>query len=386
MKLPIWLKRISVKKIKNKKIPIYAPIFIGNERKYLNACLDQEWVSSKGEFVALLEQEIAKYCKVKYAVACSSGTAALFLALKSLGIGPGDEVIVPSFTMIASAFAVSYTGATPVFADCDLDTANLSISSLEPLITKRTKAVMPVHIYGNPCDMDSLQKIADAQKIFLVEDAAEAFGSEYKGKRIGSISNLTGFSFYVNKTITTGEGGMVTTNSKRLYKILKNINNYSFSQRRHFWHSRLGYNLRMSNLEAAVGLGQIEYCEEILDRKRKIAQTYHELLKDFSEYILPLKILPFNKSNYWMIAYRLQNEKDNVEKLREELSRKGIETRSFFIPLHLQPAYKHLKSKIKFSNSEKLSSTGILLPSGPGLRVFEIENICELIKKFFRGH
>jgi perosamine synthetase len=385
-KIPDWIYDIKEPRAKNQIIiPIYAPMLSGNENRYVKQCLDTEWLSSKGEFVEKFEQSFARYCGVKYAVACSSGTAAIFLALVVMGITKGDEVIVPTFTMISTAFAVSYTGAKPVFVDCEENTGNIDTTKIEQAVTKKTKAIIPVHIYGNPCNMAEMHRIADKYHLQVLEDAAEAFGSEYQGHKIGGVSPLNAFSLYANKVITTGEGGMITLKSRTLYKKLKRLNNYYFSDKRHFWHEGIGYNYRLSNLQAAVGLAQIEKAETILKNKIRIAGWYREYLSPIKEYFDELENTPGCQSNYWCIAYRIKNNKIKVADLRTKLRRAGIETRSFFIPLHLQPVYCRAKKANKFPNAERLAKTGVLLPSGPKLSQAEVKNICNMVKDCFYG-
>lgn len=385
MNIPGWVKHIKNPKVsRNNYIPVYSPILIGNEKKYVNQCLDEGWLSSKGSFVSLFEKKFSDYCHSRYAVACSSGTAALQLALATCNLQPKDEVIIPTFTMISTAFAVSYLGAKINFADCEIDTGNIDISDLEKKYNKYTKVIMPVDIYGCPCDYIKINKFAKSNKVTVVEDAAEAFGSEFSKKRVGSISDLTAFSLYVNKTITTGQGGIVTTSSKSVYNKLNKLNNYYFSSERHFWHKMIGYNFRISNLQAAVGLAQLEYVDKILERKRKIAQLYLELLKPVGEYISPLIVPKECRTNYWQIAYRLRFEKYDTMKLRTILGQDGIETRSFFIPLHLQPPYYKPSNVGKFPNSELLAKTGFLLPSGPTVSPDQVQRISEIIVNYFK--
>jgi len=384
-KTPDWIKNLKDPVVKQGryKIPIYSPYLKGNEKKYLLRSLDSTWLSSKGEYVNKYERSFASFCRAPYAVSTSSGTSALFLALKLIGIKPKDEVIVPTFTMISTAFAVSYTGATPVFVDCNFSDGNISVEQIEQKITKHTKAIIPVHIYGNPYDLDSLYALADKYNLAVIEDAAEAFGSEYKGKKIGGTGKTACFSNYINKIVTTGEGGMITIFDKKQCATLKKLNNYFFSGTRHFWHEKIGYNFRITNLQAAVGLAQLETAQKVISKKRQIFRIYKTLLNPVREYLSPLKENSLGKSNYWHVAFRVSHEKYNIQKLRNKLAQNGIETRTFFIPLHLQPVYRKSLYYGKFPNSEILAKTGILLPSGPDLTDNRIENITQLIKRFF---
>lgn len=385
MIIPKWVTAIKNPKVsKNNFIPIYSPILTGNEKKYVNECLDKGWISSKGSFVTLFEKKFSDYCQSRYALACSSGTAALELALATCKLKPEDEVIVPTFTMISTAFAVSYLGSQIKFADCSLDTGNIDIRNIESSYSNYTKVIMPVDIYGCPCNFEEIYKFANEKNIVVVEDAAEAFGSEYKNRKIGNISDLTAFSTYINKTVTTGQGGVVTTSSKSVYDELHKLNNYYFSSTRHFWHKKIGYNFRLSSLQAAVGLAQLEYVDKILEKKRKIAELYSQLLKPVCEYLFSLTVPNGCRSNYWQVAYRLKKEKFDLMKLRVKLGQEGIETRSFFIPLHLQPPYYKPEYVGKFPNSELLAKTGFLLPSSPTLSHDQVQRICKVVINYFK--
>jgi perosamine synthetase len=379
--IPKWIQEIKNPQSDNPPlIPIYSPYLAGNEKKYVNECLDTKWISSKGPFVRRFEEAFAQYCNCPYAVACNSGTSALFLALVASGIKKGDEVIVPTFTMISTAFAVTYTGATPVFVDADPKTGNIDISRIEEKISTRTKAILPVHIYGTPCRMDEITGIALKHNLIIIEDGAEALGSSYKEHKVGSISQTTAFSLYSNKVVTSGDGGMITTKSQALYKKLKHLNSYAFSDVRHFWHDAIGYSLRLTNLEAAIGLAQIEHIESTLKNKQHIEQIYRKLLSPIAELFKPFQSPGQTKNNYWMIAYRLHHKKLSIQALRNKLMAAGIETRSFFIPLHLQPIYRSPSYMGKFPNSEMLTKSGVLLPSYPTLLDSEIEYICKIIR------
>lgn len=385
MKIPDWIKIIKNPEISQKNyLPIYAPVFLGNEKKYLLKCIDDGWISPKGKFILLFEKAFADFCNAPFSLTCSSGTAALQLGLVSLGIKKGDKVIVPSFTMISTALALSHIGAIPIFADCRLDTGNMGIQNLTNAYSYDIKAVIPVDIYGCADEYDEILRFASERNLKIVEDAAEAFGSVYKNTFIGNVCPVTAFSLYINKVITTGQGGMLTTKSKKIYKKLKKLNNYYFSQNRHFWHSKIGYNYRMSNLQAAVGLSQIERIDVILKKKRIIALWYKSRLKNLSDYIIPMNIPKGIKSNYWQIAWRLRKIKYDVNKLRNILGSNGIETRSFFIPLHLQPPYFKKYNVGLFPNSEILAQTGLLLPSGPSLHEADVERICSIIRNYFK--
>lgn len=368
--------------IKNKEgriISVCEPKLDGNELKYISECIKSNWVSSAGTFVERFENAFKRYCDAKYAIACSSGTAALHLALAALGIKNGDEVIIPTFTMIATANAVTYLGAKPILVDACPITWNIDTSKIETKITRRTKAIIPVHTYGLPADMDKILSIAKKHGLFVVEDAAEAHGAEYKGRRVGSIGDIACFSFYANKIITTGEGGMVTTNNKVLAEKIRILRDHAFSKERHFWHKYLGYNYRMTNLQAAVGLAQVERFKTLVEIRIRNARYYNLLLKDLKGIRLPPTIKDI-KSVYWMYSILIEDD-FGIERdaLRKYLARQGIETRTFFIPIHLQPIY-FKKYNERFPIAEKLCQKGMYLPSGAKLTKKDIEFVVQCIK------
>ena len=365
-------------------IPVSSPLFAGNELKYLTHCIKSGWVSCLGGYVTKFEEKFAAYCGVKYGVSVSSGTTALHLALAALGIGKGDEVILPAFTMVSTANAVAYQGARPVLVDSQRDTFNLDPDKIEEKITKRTKAIIAVHIYGHPADMDRIMKIAHGHKLSVVEDAAEAHGAEYKGRKAGSIGDIGVFSFYGNKIITTGEGGMLVSNNKRLKERAEYLRDLAFSAERHFWHKELGFNYRMSNLQSAVGLAQLERIEDLIAIKRGNAKLYCRYLRDVPGITLP-KEAASARSVYWMFWVLLEDDFGvSKDELRKRLARRGIETRNFFIPMHLQPVYAK-KCKGRFPISEELCRKGLYLPSGFNLKEKDIRFIAQSIKEVQQG-
>lgn len=370
-------------KLKGKKVVPVCNLVLGTkEKEYVKNCMETGWISSLGSYVASFQKLFAQKMGCKYGIACSSGTTALHLALETIGIIKGDEVIVPSFTMIATANAVSICGAKPVFVDCEPVTFTMDPTEVEKKITKKTKAIIMVHIYGHPCQIGELKALAQKYKLWLVEDAAEAHGAEYKGSKIGSLGDIAAFSFYANKIITTGEGGMVTTNNHKLAESAKYLRDFCFTEERHFWHKRLGYNYRMTNLQAAIGLAQTERLERIVDDKRRIAFIYNIELGGLAGVRLPMQ-LSHCKNVYWMYGVIFDNgfpkKKDEVRKI---LADHGVETRNFFIPMHLQPIY---KTKGKFPHSEYAMEHGIYLPSGLDISYRDIFNICDIIKKIYKG-
>lgn len=362
------------------KIPVYQPMLTGNEKKYVNDCLDTSWISSKGKYNDLFAEKFAEYIDVKYATTVANGTLALHLALMALGIGKGDEVIVPSFTYIASANAVKYTGADVVFVDSLEDSWQIDPEDIERKITSKTKAIMPVHLYGHPCDMERIMDIAKKNRLFVVEDCAEAIGSEYKGKKVGSFGDIAAFSFFGNKTITCGEGGMVLTNNKTLYERAAHIKGQGLAAHREYWHDIIGYNYRMTNIAAAIGLAQFEQINTFIDRKIEIAEIYKKELRG-----LPIKFhepIGDVKHTYWMVSISCNNLEDR-EDLRKYLREKEIETRPTFYPVHTMPMY-----DVKYQSlpvSEKLGWSGMNLPSYPGLKDEEVKYVCESIKEYFKG-
>lgn len=360
-------------------IPVSQPLFAGNEIKYLTHCIKSGWVSCLGGYVTKFEERFAAYCGVRYGVSVSSGTTALHLALASLGIKKGDEVILPAFTMVSTANAVVYQGARPVLVDSVRDTLNLDPDKIEEKITKRTKAIIAVHIYGHPADMDKIMRIARRHKLYVVEDAAEAHGANYKGRKAGSLGDIGVFSFYGNKIITTGEGGMLVTSNQKLKEKAEYLRDMAFSKERHFWHKELGFNYRMSNLQAAVGLAQLERIEKLIAIKRGNAALYCRYLQGIKGISLP-KEKPYARCVYWMFGILVEdNFGISKDELRKRLAQKGIETRNFFIPMHLQPIYAR-RCKGSFPISEELCRKGLYLPSGFNLREKDIRFIARSIK------
>lgn len=361
------------------RIPLYIPLLSGNEKKYVNECLDSTWISSKGKFIHEFEDKFCEYIGVKYAASVSNGTTALHLALETLGITAGDEVIVPTFTYIASVSAIVYTGATPVFVDSIEETWQLDPEDIKKKINQKTKAIMVVHLYGQMCDMDEIMKIADEYNLFVIEDCAEAFGSQYKGRYAGTFGNIAAFSFYGNKTITTGEGGMLVSNDYYLYDKAYHLKMHGVSSVREYWHDVIGYNYRMTNICAAIGLAQIERADEIIKKKRAIAELYAENLKG-----LPLTWHKEQKESvhsYWMFSILVESVKVR-EALRSFLSENGIETRPTFYPAHTMPMFAHTYQKFKVA--EGIAIRGINLPCFPELKKEQVIEVCDAIKSFYK--
>lgn len=370
--------RLKVSATLGRIIPVCEPKLDGNEFRYVARCLETNWISSTGNNIEQFEKKFARCCGARYGISCTSGTTALHLALATLGIGKGDEVIIPTFTMIATANAVTYTGATPVLVDAEPDTWNIDPEKIEEKITERTRAVIVVHTYGHPADMDKILSVAKKYHLYVVEDAAEAHGAEYKGKKIGSIGNIACFSFYANKIITTGEGGMLTTNDKKIAEVARELRSHAFSEERHFWHQYVGYNYRMTNLQAAIGLAQVERFDEFVQLRIGHARLYNSMLKGIKGIILPPETKDV-KNVYWMYSILIEDELGiSRDELRGGLAERGVETRTFFIPMHLQPIY-FRRYPQRFPIAEELCRKGMYLPSASSLTEEEINYVVKSI-------
>lgn len=352
----------------------------GNERRYVDECFDTNRISSAGEFVTRFEDAFASAVGCRYGVACSSGTAALHLALGAAGIGEGDEVILPTFTMIATANAVRLLGATPVLVDAEPDTWNLATDQLAAKITSRTRAILPVHIYGHPVDMDPVRALAERHGLVVIEDAAEAHGASYRGRPAGSLGDAAAFSFYGNKILTTGEGGMVTTNDVRIAERARELRALAFSSERHFWHRSVAFNYRMSNLQAAVGLAQTERLDLLVALRRRNRERYVEALAGIPGLTLPVE-RPDCRNVFWMFGVTVDEAfGPSRDELRERLAARGIETRTFFVPIHIQPAYFGAHRGERHPVAERLGATGLYLPSGPTLSDADVAYVARQIR------
>jgi perosamine synthetase len=357
-------------------IPVSEPCLKGKELKYVSDCINTNWISSIGKYVTRFEEMFAQFCGTSYALTTSSGTAALHLALLALDIGQGDEVIVPDFTFVASANAVLYCGAKPVFVDVDRSTWNIDPSKLEERLTDRTKAIMAVHLYGHPCNMDVIMAIAKNHNLKVIEDAAEAHGAEYKSKRVGSIGDIGSFSFYGNKIITTGEGGMITTNNSKLVEKMRMLRDHAMSKTRRYWHDMLGYNYRLTNIQAAIGVAQMEQIDGFIEKKRQNAALYNSLLGDIKSITLPAEA-DSCKNVYWMYSVLIENDFGlSRDEVMDRLNEKGIDTRPFFYPLNQLPMY---KNDGVYPVSDELSRKGINLPSATTLTESDIRTVCEAL-------
>lgn len=369
-------------------IPVCEPLLAGNELKYVTEAVSTGWISSSGKYVSEFERQFASYCGCQYGVAVCNGTIALHLALIALGIGKGDEVIIPSFTMIASAFAVCYTGAKPVFVDADKDSWNIDVRKIEEKVTLHTKAIMPVHIFGKMCDMDAIEKIARKYNLFIVEDAAEAHGAEYHGKRSGSYSDMAAFSFFANKNITTGEGGMVVTSNKSIYDRARYFKNVCFplDGPRNYQHNDVGYNYRMSNVVAAIGLAQVEKADSYREMRIRNHHLYRKYLNDVPGIIFQSEPSQNCVDVCWMNTVVIDAEQygHTKDELITRLKEREVDTRLLFTGMHRQKALLDYgcDGSGEYPVCDWLTENGFYLPSSSGLSDEQIRFICSVIKEF----
>lgn len=359
-------------------IPVSEPLLAGNELEYVSDCIRSGWVSSLGKYIPEFERQFARFCGVKHGIAVSNGTTALHLALVALGIRPGDEVIVPTLTFIATANAVHYTGAAPVFADSEAQTWNIDPTDAARCITPRTKAIIPVHVYGHPVNMGPILDLAARHKLWVIEDAAEAHGARYLDKRVGSLGNVGAFSFYGNKIITTGEGGMLTTDDDDLAERARFLRDHAMSPIKRYWHTEIGYNYRMTNIQAALGIAQMEKIEEYVERKRKIARAYNHVLQGIPGISLPPEA-PWATSVYWMYSILVDALYPvSRDELMTILRSHNIDSRPFFYPIHTQPPY---TTTDRLPVADCLSRQGINLPSAVTLTEADIARVAAVIRQ-----
>jgi perosamine synthetase len=364
-------------------VPVSEPLLGGSTERYVMECVSTGWVSSEGPFLLEFEKRWAAYCGAEYGVAVSNGTAALEIAVKALDLEPGDEVIVPTFTIISCLLAILEAGATPVLVDSDPQTWCLDIDQLKERITPRTRAIMPVHMYGHPAEMDAVLALADQHGLDVVEDAAEAHGATYKGRRVGAFGRLSCFSFYANKIITTGEGGMVLCRSEADAERLRTLRNLCFRKERRFWHTELGHNFRLTNLQAAVGLAQIEKIDEHVARKKAMAHYYTSHLRELSALQLPVE-LPHVSNVFWMYGVVLDDSVPmDAREFGDRLREHGIDTRPFFLGMHEQPVLleRGLFCDERYPVAERLARRGLYLPSGLTLTEEQMARVCDAVKR-----
>ena len=360
------------------RIPVYRPDLGGNERAYLLDCLESTWISSKGRYIQEFEDAFCRRVGATHAVSVCNGTVALHLAMVALGIGPGDEIILPTLTYIASANAVTYTGATPVFVDSLPATWQMDPEDVARKITPRTKAIMAVHLYGHPCDMDAIAALARRHRLFVIEDCAQAIGTVYKNRHAGTFGDVATFSFFGNKTITTGEGGMVLTSDRTIIERARHFRGQGLAAHREYWHDVIGFNYRMTNLCAALGLAQLERADQFLARKRQLAQQYRAGLRG-----APVSVhaeSPDTVHSYWMVTILADDPADR-EPLRSHLRGLGIETRPVFYPVHTMPMYSNRFQRNPVA--EDLAWRGINLPSFPGLTDAEVGEVCRGVHAYY---
>ena len=364
-------------------IPVAKPLFDDEEIELVNECMVTGWISG-GKFVTQFEEMVAEHTGVKYAISASSGTTALHLILMAYGIGKGDEVIVPSMTFVATANAVSYTGAKPVFIDSDIESWNIDTTKIEDLITKNTKAIIPVHLYGHPADMDPIKAIAKRYNLKVIEDAAEAQGALYKKQKIGSLADAAMFSFFGNKIITTGEGGMVVTDDETIADKCRLLRDHGMTTEKRYWHLVVGHNYRMTNIQAAIGVAQMRKINSIVMMKKNVAKEYDEQLKDIPGISLPPNS-DWAENIFWLYTILIDETITGLSAamLSSELEDNNIDSRMVFYPMHVQPIY---QTDGSFPVADMLHKTGISLPSSPDITKSEIDKICQVIKSLIGSY
>ena len=370
-------------------VPVNGPLLIGNVKKNILDCLKKNFISSSGAYVKEFEQKFAKFLKKKYAISVSNGTAALQLAIESLNLKKGSEVILPSFTIISCILPLIRCGLKPVLIDSDLSSWNMKVEDIEKKINKKTKAIMVVHIYGMPTDMKVILKLAKKYKLKIIEDSAESIGLTFDNKQCGSFGDVSTFSFFANKHITTGEGGMIVTNSLKIANRCRSLRNLFFNNERRFKHYELGWNYRLTNLQAAIGVAQLEKINYFIKKKRKMGDYYQKHLNTLSKYVYLPKIKnKYSKNVYWVFGLVLRKDaKISLKKVMEQLKRRGIETRNFFWPLHQQPILKKMGyfKNSKHPNAEFLSKNGFYIPSGLSIsqkdQKYVIKNLINILEK-----
>jgi perosamine synthetase len=368
-------------------IPVNTPLIDGNELKYVSRCLKTGWISSEGAYVKLFEKKICGIVNRKYAVAVSSGTVALDVAITASGLKEEDEIIMPAGTIISCVNQVLKLGAKPIFVDSKLDTLNMDPLKIESLITKKTKAILIVHLYGLPAEVDKIMKIANKYKLIVIEDSAEMLGQYYKKRPCGSFGLISIFSFYANKIVTTGEGGMIVTNSKKIYNKCSELRNLCFKKNKRFIHFNIGWNYRMTNLQAAIGLAQLERLDKIKKIKRNIGIFYNKKFDKIGNFYMPIEKTKYAKNIYWVYTILLKKKyKITAENICKKLIKKGIETRPMFFPLNRQPILKKMGvKKQNCPNAEHLYKYGFYIPSGLGIsrknQLYVSKSLIDVLKE-----
>ena len=365
-------------------IPVNKPLITKEDIEYLNKSISKGWISSEGPEVKKFENNFSKFIGHKYSVAVSSGTAALEITIKSLRLNKNDEVIIPNFTIISNAIAVLKENLNIKLIDCNIKDWNMDIKEIEKKITKKTKAIVATHIYNFPLRIDLLKKICKKKKIILVEDAAEAFGQKINNKLCGSFGDISIFSFYANKQITTGEGGMITTNNKKLYEYSKSLRNLCFGSKNRFNHEDIGWNYRMTNIQASLGVSQLKRIKSIVNKRQRVGKEYFQRLSNNKNIYMPEISRDYAKNIYWVIAIVIMNNKLKIDakKLMKKLMKYGIQTRPFFWPMHKQKVFKNkynIDTKGEYKNSEYISKYGLYLPSSLDISSDQIKFICDKV-------
>ena len=366
------------------RLPIMEPVLKGKEVEYVLDCLATNWISSQGKYVERFQESFQQYLPVRHALSVSNGTAALHLALAALGIGPGDEVIVPDLTFIAPASMVILCGARPVLVDVDPETWTMDPTAIESHITPRTRALLPVHLYGHPCDMDPIMEIARRHNLYVIEDCAEALGACYRGRRVGTIGDIGTFSFFANKVITTGEGGMVTTDNPELHQRMQLLRDHGMTKERRYWHQVAGFNYRLTNMQAAVGLAQMERIEEVLAYRDKIIARYDSQLGAIGGITLPPR-KPWGKNICWLYSIMIDEKQTGISRdtLMSYLAGQGIDSRPFFHPLHLQPPFASQAGR-HFPQADRQATHGLSLPTSNNITMEDIDKVCTAILSMTR--
>jgi len=360
-------------------IPISNVEFLGNERDYVNQAVESTWVSSTGSFLDKFEKDYADEMQSTYAVSVNNGTSALLLALKALNIGPGDEVIAPTFTFAATVNAIIYAGATPVLIDSMKNHWNIDTTGIEKAITPATRAIIPVHLYGHPCDMKEILRIADSHGLYVIEDAAEAHGAEVLGRKVGTLGTIGCFSFYANKIITTGEGGMCLTQDEGINDRLRILRDHGMNKNRRYWHDDVGFNFRMTNLNAALGVAQLEQLGAFLRRRKFLSNIYDQGFVDQTHINHP-KESPYGKPVHWLYCLFLKESSPvDRDELLMKLKEYKIDARPTFYPMHTMPPFKKLARSGRLDNSERISRSGINLPLYPSLKDDDQQYIVEVV-------
>ncbi|MEB4592648.1 DegT/DnrJ/EryC1/StrS family aminotransferase [Candidatus Thiothrix sp. Deng01] len=358
-------------------LPVSRPSITKKEIEYVTAAIASGWVSSLGEYITAFEEKFAEFCGSKYALTCSNGTTALHLALVALGVRAGDEVIIPDLTFVATANAVKYIGAVPVLVDIDAETLCIAPAAIEAAITDKTKAIIPVHLYGHPANMPAIMEIAHRHNLLVVEDAAEAHGAEVNGKKVGSWGDCACFSFYGNKVITSGEGGMITTDDESLYLHAKYLRDHAMSPTKRYWHTEVGFNYRMTNLQAALGLAQLERIDEILQKKQDIFAWYEAFLADVPGIHLN-RTATWAKNVYWMIIAEIDGaDESSRDRFMQNLREFNVDSRPFFYPLSAMNDYPDVDTPVTY----RIYKMGINLPSYFDMEKRDVERVCSAVRK-----